>query len=141
MPEAVLLLAGSKNISLKAEFPSNTRYLGKLSHESIFNLYHSADLFIILSRWPEPLGRATLEALVAGLPIIASNRGGGRNFVKNNGYLVNPDSSQQIAQAISKVLNHPHPALLKKNSLKLLKDRFSRRQIINQHLSLYQQLI
>ena len=141
MPHVVLLLAGSKNISLKTAFPQNVRYLGKLKHRKVFSLFRSADLFIILSRWPEPLGRATLEALVAGLPIIASNRGGGRNFIKNNGYLVNPDNPKQVSEAIIKVLSHPNPTLFKKNSLKLLKNRFSRKQIIKQHLFLYQKLI
>jgi len=141
MPQTLLLIAGSKNISLKAKFPSNTRYLGKLKHQDVFSLYRSADLFIILSRWPEPLGRATLEALTVGLPIIVSNRGGGRNFVKNNGYLVNPDNPRQVADAIVKVLTQPDLNLLRQNSLKLLHTRFNRSKIINKHIELYKSLL
>ncbi len=134
-PEIKLLLAGSKNISLKQSMPVNTKYLGVLTHQQIQNLYQSADAFIILSRWPEPISRAALEALTAGLPIIASNRGGNLEVVKNNGYLVDLDKPQDIATAIKKVFNQPS---FSQNSLKLLKTRFNQSSIINQHLSLYQ---
>ena len=140
IPQATLLIAGNKNISLKVPFPSNTQYLGRLSQTEVQKLYLSADLFIILSRWPEPLGRATLEALTFGLPIIASNRGGGNEFVANNGFLVNPDDPTQVSEAIIKVLNHPNPNQLRQNSLKLLDSRFNRRQIIQDHLNLYKTL-
>jgi len=137
-PNILLLLAGSKNISLKQSMPANTKYLGVLDHQKIQNLYQSADAFIILSRWPEPISRAALEALTVGLPIIASDRGGNQEVVKNNGYLVNLDKPSAIASAIKKVFNQPS---FSQNSLKLLKTRFNHQTIINQHLKQYKKLI
>jgi glycosyltransferase involved in cell wall biosynthesis len=136
-PEIFLYLAGSKNISLKQNFPQNTKYLGVLDHQKVQNLYQSADAFIILSRWPEPLSRAALEALTVGLPIIASNRGGNQEVVKDNGYLVNPNDPKLVAEAIKKIFKNLN---FSKNSQKLLQTRFNRRQIILKHLDLYSSL-
>jgi len=141
LPQVKFILAGSKNISLKSDFPKNCRYLGKLPHYQVLKLYQKADVFIINSRWPEPLSRAALEALSFGLPIIASNRGGNREVVKNklSGFLVSPEKPDQIVQAIQKVLiNLPS---FSQQSRKLFKQRFNRSQILNQHLKLYQNLL
>lgn len=137
-PDIFLYLAGTKNISLKQAFPKNTKFLGKLDHQKVQNLYQSADAFIILSRWPEPLSRSGLEALTVGLPIIASDRGGNKEIVKNNGYLVNLDDPKQIAKAIKNIFKNKS---FSKNSQKLLRTRFNHNSIINLHLSLYQKLI
>jgi len=141
LPQVKFILAGSKNISLKSDFPKNCQYLGKLSHDQALKLYQKADVFIINSRWPEPLSRAALEALSFGLPIIASNRGGNREVVKNklNGFLVSPEKPSQIAQAIQKVLINPQS--FSQQSRKLFRQRFNRSKILNQHLKLYQSLL
>ena len=134
-PKIHLYLAGSKNVSLKQAFPNNTKYLGVLNHQKVQNLYQSADAFIILSRWPEPISRAGLEALTAGLPIIASNHGGNQELVSNNGYLVDLDKPQKIAQAIKLIFKSKS---FSQKSLQLIKTRFNQKSIIKKHLSLYQ---
>ena len=140
LPEYRFILAGAKNISLKSKFPPNVTYLGQLPHAKVVKLYSKASLFIILSRWPEPLSRAGLEALSAGLPIIASNRGANPRLVKDNGLVVNPDDPYQVAAAIKKVVSRQNLKLLGQNSLKLLKRRFNRQKIVAAHLKLYNQL-
>jgi glycosyltransferase involved in cell wall biosynthesis len=139
IPPVKLILAGDINSSLKVKFPKNIQYLGKLSHQETLKLYGKASAFVINSRWPEPLSRAGLEALSYGLPIIASNRGGNQELIKDNGFLVNPDSPREIAKAINEALKQAEA--LSKNSLKLLTTRFNREKIINKHLELYQSLI
>ncbi|MBU1085646.1 MAG: glycosyltransferase family 4 protein [Candidatus Beckwithbacteria bacterium] len=140
LPKIKLIIAGDKNISLKQDFPKNVDYLGKISHDQALSLFKKADVFIINSRWPEPLSRAGLEALSFGLPIIASNRGGNQKLVKNNGYLVNPDKTSDIVKAIKSIFNKDLQKL-SKNSHLLLSTRFSREKIIQQHLNLYNNLI
>lgn len=140
LPDLQLLLAGAKNISLSAGFPENVQYLGKLNQTDIQNLYASADAFIILSRWPEPFGRATLDALAAGLPVIVSNRGAGSEFVNHNGYLVDPDKPQPVAGAIIKLFSQ-NLTPLGKNSRRLFQSRFNRQKLLQKHLKLYQQFL
>jgi len=142
LPKYKFILAGSKNVSLKTPFPKNCQYLGQLPHQQAMELYQQVNAFIILSRWPEPLSRAGLEALSFSLPIIASNRGGNLELVKDNGLIVNPDNPQSVAAAVTKILSQPElQSKMSLASLKLLKTRFNRSKIINQHQKLYQQLI
>ncbi len=140
LPQYQFILAGKKNISFKDSFPSNVNYLGKISHQKALNLLKKADVFLINSRWPEPLSRAGLEALSASLAVIASNRGGNQELIKNNGFLVNPDNSTQIAKKIKMLLTSDKLVNYQHNSLKLIKTRFNRQKIINQHLKLYQSI-
>jgi len=141
LTQAKFVLAGPKNISLKEKFPKNCQYLGKLSHKQALKLYQKANIFIILSRWPEPLSRAGLEALSFGLPIIASNRGGNQEFIKNNGYLVDLNNPKKIADQLYKILTSQKlQEQFSKNSLKLLTTYFNRNKIIKLHLNLYQKL-
>ena len=137
LPQYQFVFAGEINPSLKTKFPKNCEYLGKLDHEQTLKLYGKAGVFVILSRWPEPLSRAGLEALSFGLPIVASDRGGNQELVKDNGYLVDPENTQEIIQAINKALTKPE---FSQASQDLLTTRFNRGQIIQSHLNLYQSL-
>lgn len=138
LPQYRFVFAGELNPSLKPAWPTNCRYLGRLSHKRTLKLYSRAGVFVINSRWPEPLSRAGLEALSFGLPIVASNRGANRELVKDNGFLVDPDNPKIIAAAIVKALRQKKE--FSRNSLKLLNFRFNRGQIIKRHLNLYHQL-
>ncbi|MBU1322658.1 glycosyltransferase family 4 protein, partial [Patescibacteria group bacterium] len=123
----------------KLKFPKNCQYLGKVSHDQALRLYKEAGVFAILSRWPEPLSRAGLEALSFGLPIVASDRGGNQELVKDNGYLVDPENPNEVARAIVKAINNQ--TLLSPKSLDLLRTRFNRQQILTSHLNFYQKII
>ena len=141
LPQAKLVIAGRKNISLKQSFPSNTLHLGLRPHRNMKDLLAKAQVFVILSRWPEPLSRAGLEALSAGLAILASNRGGNQELIKDNGFLVDPDKPQKVADKLVKLLTSKNLKTYQRNSHKLLNSRFNRKAIINQHLKLYQSLL
>ena len=139
LPQYQFVFAGQLNPSFKPVFPRNCRYFGQVSHSQALKLYTQAGVFVINSRWPEPLSRAGLEALSFGLPIVASNRGGNRELISNNGVLVDPDDPKAMAIAINKVFRQSRT--LGKNSQKLLAERFSRGRILSRHLNLYQDLI
>ncbi len=137
LPQYQFVFAGELNPSFKLKFPQNCQYLGKLSHEQTLKWYAKARVFVILSRWPEPLSRAGLEALSFGLPLVASNRGGNQELVKDNGYLVDPENPNQVAKAIIKVMANRQQLFQK--SLELLRTRFNREQILQKHLKIYEQ--
>ena len=139
LPQYQFVFAGQISPSLKTKFPKNCEYLGKLDHEQTLKLYGKAGVFVILSRWPEPLSRAGLEALSFGLPIVASDRGGNQELVKDNGYLVDPEKPEQVAKAIVKAMANREKLSLK--SLDLLRTRFNQQQILKSHLNLYQKII
>jgi len=69
-------------------------------------LLAASDVFILTSR-REGLPKAVLEAMAAGLPIIATDVRGNRDLVKNgeNGYLLPLDDVEQTAIAIERLID------------------------------------
>ena len=69
-------------------------------------LLAASDVFILTSR-REGLPKAVMEAMAAGLPIIATDVRGNRDLVKNseNGYLVPLDDVEQTAIAIKRLID------------------------------------
>ncbi|MFD1736551.1 1,4-alpha-glucan branching protein domain-containing protein [Bacillus salitolerans] len=57
----------------------------------------------------EPFGIAALEAMIAKKPVIVSNTGGLTSFVQNGitGITVEPESSEELAEAIIALLSNP----------------------------------
>jgi glycosyltransferase involved in cell wall biosynthesis len=66
--------------------------------------YRSADLFVFPSLY-EGFGLPVLEAMACGVPVVASNRSSLPEIIGEAGVLVNPESPQEIAGAIWRVLS------------------------------------
>jgi glycosyltransferase involved in cell wall biosynthesis len=100
---AVLLIAGEgpESPMLRAALPA-ARHLGFLERDALAALYASADLCVLPSR-TETCGLVALEAMAAGVPVIAADAGGFRESVRmgRNGMLVPPDSADAFGRAIS----------------------------------------
>ena len=82
--------------------------LGSVPQESIPRLMHQADVFA-LSSLSESFGPIViLEAMAAGLPIVATNVGGIPDIVEEgvNGYLVNAKNPDELADRILVLLQN-----------------------------------
>jgi glycosyltransferase involved in cell wall biosynthesis len=68
-------------------------YLGGLSQREINMYLNLMDLFIFPTRLEESLGLVGLEAMAAKVPVLGSNVGGIRTYIKDkeNGYLIDVD--------------------------------------------------
>ena len=75
----------------------------------------SCDIFIRSSR-SEGMGNSFIEAMAAGLPVIATQEGGIADFLfdakrnpdkETTGWAVDKDSPEQIAEAVQDILAHP----------------------------------
>lgn len=75
--------------------------LPSLSNDELRSLMNEADC-VITPSINEGFGRAAMEAVQAGIPVIASKDGGYSDFVKEgkNGRLVDPYSTRSITEAI-----------------------------------------
>ncbi len=91
------------------------RFMGQISHEAMPLMLSACDIFIRPSR-SEGMGNSFVEAMAAGLPVIATQEGGIADFLfdeKRNpdkpatGWAVDKDSSEQIAEAAKDILAHP----------------------------------
>src|SRR5262249_20277261 len=70
--------------------------------------YRLANCYVMPSAG-EGFGFVILEALACGVPVVASNKDGTREAVRNGalGLLVDPDDSQVIIEAVMECLNRP----------------------------------
>lgn len=131
-------LASSLNISRAV------RFLGKINHEELYEIYNSADVFVYPSTWSEPFGRAILEAMACGVPVIASNVGGISEIIVNgkNGVLVNPNDVHALASALMEIRGRANlAASIAKDGLRTINEKFLWNKIVDQLLQEYESLV
>jgi glycosyltransferase involved in cell wall biosynthesis len=89
----------------EAGLSNNVRLLG--AWEDISPLLASADIFILPSRW-EGLSRALMEAMAAGLPVIASKVDGIKDLITDgvNGLLVPSEDAEALGNSILQLIDN-----------------------------------
>lgn len=84
----------------KIQAPDNVVFYGKREHSEALDLMRKADAFLFPS-YTEGFSMVMLEAMAAGLPIIATNVGSNAEMIgSDGGIIINPKSSNEIVQAI-----------------------------------------
>ncbi|WP_237101469.1 glycosyltransferase family 4 protein [Nonomuraea sp. MG754425] len=80
--------------------------LDELTPEEVMSCYVGAHVAVHPSRKPEPFGYANLEAMLAGVPVIATAHGGPLEYIEHgvSGLLVPPHDPDQIAVALEALL-------------------------------------
>jgi glycosyltransferase involved in cell wall biosynthesis len=80
--------------------------LDELSDAELVACYGHAYMAVHPSRLPEPFGYANLEAMVAGVPVIATAHGGPLEYINPgvSGLLVPPGDPAALAEAIDRLL-------------------------------------
>jgi glycosyltransferase involved in cell wall biosynthesis len=92
------------------EGANRVRVHGRLTREEIRTLFAHADAFILPTRM-ESFGIAALEAVCAGLPVIARRRTGIEDFVTNGDNGLLGDSIDELASAVVELArNEPRRA-------------------------------
>jgi spore coat protein SA len=82
--------------------PENCSMLGYQSGEALAELLQRASIFCCPSIWNDPFPLAPIEAMAAGLPVVASNVGGlPETLAHGGGVLVPPNDPEQLAEALS----------------------------------------
>lgn len=86
--------------------PLRTIFLGKVAYATMPSAYAAADLFVCPSEWDEPFGMVILEAMAAGLPVVASAVGGIPEIVQpgETGLLVPPADPAALAGALRRLI-------------------------------------
>jgi len=108
-PEMTSLVQLVKDHSLE----SNINFIGRVSSDSIPYYLSQANIFVAPSIATQDSVEGTptciIEAMAAGLPIIASNIGGIPSLITNdvNGELVEPNDEELLSMAIIKYLADP----------------------------------
>ena len=94
---------------------SRVHFAGHISHKEMPLALKACDIFVRPSR-SEGMGNSFVEAMVAGLPVIATQEGGIADFlfdakknlsVPTTGWAVDVDAPEQIAEAVQDILANP----------------------------------
>jgi glycosyltransferase involved in cell wall biosynthesis len=82
---------------------------GKVDHDQVDRIYQQTDVLINCSIWPENEPVTILEAMAAGIPVVASDLGGNRNLIDDrvNGRLYEATNAKALAQVITEIIADP----------------------------------
>ncbi len=108
--------------------------------EDVAEVYREASVFVFPSVWDETLGIVGLEALACGVPAVASDVGGVREWLHNGrtGRLVPARDPGALATAVQQIVNSSGRAQqMGLNGIRLVKERFSREGHIARLLEIY----
>lgn len=84
----------------------NIHLCGRKNREGVIEMLHNSDVYIMSSR-SETFGVAAIEALACGLPVIATDCGGARDFVtKENGVICPVNEVDGLSESIRYMMNH-----------------------------------
>ena len=101
-----------KKLAAELGVTDRVRFVGKILHEDMPRYLRASDIFIRPSR-SEGFGASFVEAMAAGLPVIATQEGGIADFLfdeKRNpgmpitGWAVDKNSPEQIAEAVTEIM-------------------------------------
>ena len=90
-------------------------------------LWENCDLFFFPVRWQEPFGLVGLEAMAHGVPVIAFDLGGVREYISPNcGILIPEKDISSAAKAIRQLFSQPEKLMeMGKNGAMTVKNNFS----------------
>src|SRR5690554_531246 len=132
----------SKLEQMIAEYKLSDQILlmGLRDRKEIAKRMHESDCFVLASKL-ETFGVAYIEALAAGLPVIATNCGGPEEFVhKDNGILIEVDDTQGLTDAMLKMYNESDKFNRKKISKEIV-EKFSPETIANRLTEIYRDVL
>jgi len=94
---------------LKPTLRDHVTMLGTVPHEQLPRYYAACDLLVAPSVGGESFGYVLLEAMAAGLPVVASRIPGYDEVVRDGreGYLVPAGDPRVVAEAAAKVIDDP----------------------------------
>lgn len=110
--KGVMIGSGEEVEELKSYLLSNNlqkkiHYIENVNHAELNNYYSIMDVFIFPTQLYESLGLVGLEAMSCGTPVIASDIGGIKTYMKDgyNGYLFQPGNRTILVSKIEQFLD------------------------------------
>jgi glycosyltransferase involved in cell wall biosynthesis len=134
-------LPASRALAEQLGVISNVRFLGDRS--DVAELLAQSQVFVLLSRY-EGFPISILEAMRAGLPVVASNVGGVSEAVQHgvNGFLTQAGDVQAVARALHTLIDQPElRRQMGATGRQRFLQEFTRERMITQTEAVYRQLL
>jgi len=112
-------------------------FTGWLSAEELRHVRAGAGAVLVPSRWEEPFGYVALDALAAGVPVLASDRGGLAEVVGPDS-TVPAEDPRAWARALGELWSDPEARRTRGEAgLQRVRERFTENRYYNDLLALY----
>lgn len=95
-------------VNRAAKTLTNIVFKGRIDNSQLSKYYNSADVLLVPSTHEEGYGRVILEAFSCGLPIIATNRGGVKEYINQRTGILIDVNFNNIKKAIMSLINNPN---------------------------------
>jgi glycosyltransferase involved in cell wall biosynthesis len=95
-----------ERLTHKLGLEGRVHFQGYVLPAELGEFYHEASVFVMGSLWPEPFGMAGPEAMRYGLPVVAFDAGGIREWLTDgeNGYLIPWRNTELFAARLDQLL-------------------------------------
>lgn len=145
---ACLLLVGEGELQAQTEqlvrelgVADRVRFLGVRA--DIPELLNASDIFVLPSRW-EGNPMSVMEAMAAGLPVVATAVGGVPELVQDGttGLLVPNEDTEALAQALQRLVDNPDlRATMGNHARRVAQKRFDARVMTRAYEALYESIL
>jgi glycosyltransferase involved in cell wall biosynthesis len=95
-----------EQLAERLDVQGSVEFLGAVHPDDMPEQYRRATIFALASRY-EAFGISVVEAMAAGLPIVASAVGGMRGLLAGGGLLIPPEDDVQLAAAVRRLCRDP----------------------------------
>jgi glycosyltransferase involved in cell wall biosynthesis len=130
------------DLTRKLKIADNVFFTGTL--REINRVLSVMDIFAFPAFWQEGFGLSILEAMAAGLPVVASNVGGIYTLVKNkrNGLLVPPRDVPSLVNALLRLLDDKSLVTrMGEEGRKRAIEKFSLDKVVKQIMDVYKEVV
>jgi len=129
-----------RDLAARIGVADRVQFLGLKSTGELAKLYRTADLFVLPSHG-EALPAVITEALMCGLPVVATRVGGIPDQVGPHGYIVPPGDPAALAETLRQALADVAAEKIKHAEIsKYATQRYSAETMADEHLTLYRRV-
>jgi glycosyltransferase involved in cell wall biosynthesis len=145
-PLATLEIIGDGDIAAYEKFSSEnniTRVLFPGRQHNIKARLQDADIFVLPSR-REGMSNALMEAMICGMPVVATKVSGSEDLVENHvsGLLVPSGDIDELAAAIIYLMDHQDEAMqMGRNAYLSVTEKCDIKKVAAQYISLYHKIL
>jgi glycosyltransferase involved in cell wall biosynthesis len=134
------LEARYRQLARRLGISEHVRFAGFVGPQELGPAYRAASV-LVLPSYAESLPSVITEAMLCGLPVVATNIGGIPYQLGPFGALVSPGNADALASALLEALERPLTPDQRAEMAEYARGAFSVRNMIESHLALYEQTL